>query len=581
MVMPVLNPGWKPVSETPPPTTHRPHRFSRRRLAALLIPPGHDPVMASPATLIWVYLLIFPGFILLNRSGDGPLWWLGLAASGAALAALPLRFRAAGDGRARPLVFGLINAALLVLHMGLTLALLDSVRPVLIIYAALPAIVVMMTPRVHSPRNAVVIILLLDVALLALAAWSQMSLGPEQALLWSDILVLVVPLAIVTYTNIWIRRHRHAQAAAIRSITDTAQRDTLTGLANRHGLVAAAGPLLARAQRQGRSAGLLLADMDGLKDINDSFGHAVGDAALRSFGETLRRHAGPDDVVARLGGDEFALLLVGAPGQSIEARAEDFAAALTATAYRDITSGRSMMLSASWGVAGCGPDGETLETLLAAADERLLWHKSRPRTAAAERLPLAELFVPRGRRALADALAALMAAAREVATAANSHDFLTQAAARAGEITGATTATVTLVDGDQTHGFRATRGQDGWVNTPSTFPGWSSIAGHVLRSGEPYLSNDLRHDPIASQEAVARLGLYNCVCVPMRTAQGTVVGIVFLSNKQGHAPFSELDVSIAQAFSDLATTALSKPLFAAQDQPPIPPSLAAAMRAGS
>lgn len=567
MAATTLNPGWSAVNDTLTPTAAGPDRDLMRRFGALLIPAGHDPVMASPATLIWLYLLLFPGLILLNPSRGGLFWWLELLGTAVILAVLALRFRSAGDGRARPLLFGMINAGLLLLHMGLTLNLSGSVRSLMIIYAALPAIVVMMTPRVHTPRDVVIIITLLDLGLLGLAGWSRTVLPPEQALLWSDVLVLVVPFAIVAYTNTWLRRINRERAAVIRQMSATAERDALTGLVNRHGLLAAASRLLPRARACGAPAGLLLVDMDGLKDINDSFGHGVGDQALRHFGETLRRCAGPEDVVARLGGDEYALLLVGEPGASFPELARRYTDALAGTAYRDIGTSRSMMLSASWGAAESGPDGETLESLLAAADERLLWHKARPRPAPPNIAPLMELFVPRGRRALADALGSLMEAARDVATANDSSEFLRRAALRAAQITGATTATVTLMQDNAATGYRVTRGQSGWETLPAAFPGWDSIAGHVLRTGEPYFSNDLRNDPFANQEAVTRLGLHNCVCVPMRAMDGAVIGIVFLSNKQGRAPFSELDVSIAQAFSDLATAALDKPVIATMRGP--------------
>lgn len=83
--------------------------------------------------------------------------------------------------------------------------------------------------------------------------------------------------------------------------------DALTGLANRRGFSAAATRLLARHQQ----AALLYLDLDGFKAINDTFGHKVGDDALRLFARVLQASCGPEDIPARMGGDEFCVLTVG------------------------------------------------------------------------------------------------------------------------------------------------------------------------------------------------------------------------------------------------------------------------------
>ncbi len=91
--------------------------------------------------------------------------------------------------------------------------------------------------------------------------------------------------------------------------------DSLTGLANRLQLRAALAAAVDRYRRTGTSVAVLLIDLDGFKQVNDTFGHDVGDEMLVSFAALLRRTVRGSDVTAHLGGDEFAVVLpaVGVP----------------------------------------------------------------------------------------------------------------------------------------------------------------------------------------------------------------------------------------------------------------------------
>lgn len=86
--------------------------------------------------------------------------------------------------------------------------------------------------------------------------------------------------------------------------------DELTGLANRRGFESLSQQALSLCRRTNRHAALLSFDLNGFKDINDTYGHAEGDRAIRSFAETLRRTFRASDIVGRLGGDEFVVLLL-------------------------------------------------------------------------------------------------------------------------------------------------------------------------------------------------------------------------------------------------------------------------------
>jgi diguanylate cyclase (GGDEF)-like protein len=92
--------------------------------------------------------------------------------------------------------------------------------------------------------------------------------------------------------------------------------DELTGLFNRRGFMALAERQLKLGRRTGRGMLLLIMDVDGLKQINDTFGHFEGDRALKRTATALEATFRDSDVVARLGGDEFAVLAIEAAGHS-------------------------------------------------------------------------------------------------------------------------------------------------------------------------------------------------------------------------------------------------------------------------
>lgn len=92
-------------------------------------------------------------------------------------------------------------------------------------------------------------------------------------------------------------------------LTHRANHDVLTGLANRFEFKQRLTIVFEQAADLGASAGLLAIDLDKFKAVNDSGGHAAGDAMLRRVAEVLRAEVRESDMVARLGGDEFAILL--------------------------------------------------------------------------------------------------------------------------------------------------------------------------------------------------------------------------------------------------------------------------------
>jgi diguanylate cyclase (GGDEF)-like protein/PAS domain S-box-containing protein len=152
-----------------------------------------------------------------------------------------------------------------------------------------------------------------------------------------------------------------------------AANDPLTGLANYRHFVEIIDMEIKRSGRTSREFALLFLDLDGLKKINDRFGHLVGSQALCRLADVLSNSSRDMDTAARFGGDEFALVLpeTGAVSASLVARR------ISDSLAHD---GRKPKLSVSIGTASYPKDGETIETLLCAADVALYSMKGRARS---------------------------------------------------------------------------------------------------------------------------------------------------------------------------------------------------------
>lgn len=95
----------------------------------------------------------------------------------------------------------------------------------------------------------------------------------------------------------------------VEELDRLANMDSLVPVANRRGLITQLDMMIARHERHGSPAALLFVDVDGLKALNDAFGHSAGDAALIHLTEMMVASVRQTDLVARVGGDEFAILL--------------------------------------------------------------------------------------------------------------------------------------------------------------------------------------------------------------------------------------------------------------------------------
>ncbi len=151
-------------------------------------------------------------------------------------------------------------------------------------------------------------------------------------------------------------RLSHALRDAMRVAEHQAQIDVLTGLRNRRAFSETAEAVIELARRQQQSVALMLIDIDGFKQINDSHGHAVGDSVLREFSTLLTKALRRADLCGRLGGDEFVVLLA---NSSTEGAAHVAAKLCAATAaHRFPMLANSPPVTLSIGISS-GPDDES------------------------------------------------------------------------------------------------------------------------------------------------------------------------------------------------------------------------------
>jgi len=157
-----------------------------------------------------------------------------------------------------------------------------------------------------------------------------------------------------------------AMAAYELNALAMASTDDLTGLSNRRGLTALAQQALSMGYRSQAPAILLMFDLDNFKEVNDTFGHAEGDAVLRAFAGLLKRVFRSSDIVSRYGGDEFLVMLPGTHPNDLSAVLRRFHESLDAL-NRELARGYA--IACSIGTLHIDPaQRKPLDTLFAEAD---------------------------------------------------------------------------------------------------------------------------------------------------------------------------------------------------------------------
>jgi diguanylate cyclase (GGDEF)-like protein len=198
--------------------------------------------------------------------------------------------------------------------------------------------------------------------------WPYLTVLPGYALLMVTVGVRdpfpaggLIAGALIVSTLAFARQLVSAQESRRLAVTDG-----LTGLANRFQLYEALPRALARAERNGTRVAVLIIDMNGFKQINDTLGHQAGDQLLIGFGDLLRRCVLGSDLVARLGGDEFTIVL---PEVTDEAQPQAVIRRIRAAMAEPIDVGQTMVQpNASIGLAMSTPGEQASDALLHRAD---------------------------------------------------------------------------------------------------------------------------------------------------------------------------------------------------------------------
>ncbi len=195
---------------------------------------------------------------------------------------------------------------------------------------------------------------------------------------------------------VWNARDITEQVELESRLTHHVFHDPLTGLANRSLLRDRIEQGLGRARRTGEQVGIVLLDLDGFKNINDTLGHSAGDQILGSAGTRLSQCLRPGDTIARLGGDEFAVFLEDVDVAVIESAANRLLGVLRPPFRVD---GREVYVTSSAGMVATVDAHETVDDLLREADlamyaakgaggDRIQWFEDRMQTRLRDRAEL-------------------------------------------------------------------------------------------------------------------------------------------------------------------------------------------------
>lgn len=253
-------------------------------------------------------------------------------------------------------------------HVGLAVAFLPGVAAITL-FASATMIIRHREETRPAEWAAAIMITLVGLAQLATATVAFMQ-GPDGNTAYRDLYMhfnfLTLPAG---YTGMAIFVIFMMASDLSEEMKELAIRDQLTGLLNRRGFTEHGAAAFSFSRRSGRYVSVVMTDIDRFKEINDEFGHAAGDRALRHFASLLEADRRAEDVLARVGGEEFALVL---PGANVE-RAMDIAENLCSRLERTPleVNGKPLEMTASFGVAMISARDKNLSDVVIRADRAL------------------------------------------------------------------------------------------------------------------------------------------------------------------------------------------------------------------
>jgi diguanylate cyclase (GGDEF)-like protein len=165
-----------------------------------------------------------------------------------------------------------------------------------------------------------------------------------------------------------MRKEMRSVRERLRSAEALADHDGLLPLLNRRAFVRELSGAMSYSKRYGTPLSLLYIDIDGFKEINDTFGHAAGDAVLGDVARKIVAHIRESDIAGRLGGDEFGIILPHAAEKSARAKATSVSDVVACDPV--LMEGRAIPVRVSIGAVMIGPDDEP-EEALARADKAM------------------------------------------------------------------------------------------------------------------------------------------------------------------------------------------------------------------
>jgi diguanylate cyclase (GGDEF)-like protein/PAS domain S-box-containing protein len=157
------------------------------------------------------------------------------------------------------------------------------------------------------------------------------------------------------------------------ALQEQAIHDPLTGLYNRRYMGEALTREYARTVRTNESLSVVMIDMDGLKKFNDTYGHDMGDQAIKTFADQLKLMTRKEDIACRYGGDEFLVILYNTDAKNASKRVEEWHKKMSNVSIP--YQGRGLRITFSAGVATYPTHGESIDEIVKAADEELYRQK--------------------------------------------------------------------------------------------------------------------------------------------------------------------------------------------------------------